>query len=722
MRLAVPYKQINKLIEQETFESTFTWGLRMAVSVTVPIIWGALTGRIEDAVWMALAAEGICFVELRGSFSQGLRVLVAGMFLAFVFSVLGSITGTNIWLSVIGMLLVGFISGLFKNLGDRGSNLAVSVFVVYIISNAFPTHTTPELVERMLLVLAGGAWTVLVGMIITASMPAQEPYRRTVGVIWKAIAGLTATISHGWDGKTLKSSIRDIYLKEKEVRMAIDSSLHFYETLADQVNRKDKHKYNLAQVRKATSLVAAHINAISEELENLHISDKDISLKLKLYDVLKSLQQTTERMAVFVITLKPEDKLLVSSRINRLQQLIIVLKDYTPVEDSLSITLGRIAQLAERCIKLTESCIIYLDEMGEDLPAFRSYSLFKTLFILHPKHWTRNLGLLFNFNTLTTKYALRSAIAAAVAMFINKWFNVDHGYWIPFTVIIVLQPYFGATFKKAIDRVTGTVLGGLAGGLFLRLNTGLWVEILLLFVCLVFMIYYLRRRYSVGAFFITIVLIILFNIEMPVAPSLIYVRAFSTMGGAALAIIAGFALLPTWDKKSLPVYLAKAINYNYEYFNHTFFSSTVSTTWTRYKRLAESNNSNAFDSFSRYIQEPGLKKKNYAVYYQVLAHNVRVTRELNNINIERENNTEYIADDAMSNDKRIEMCLYWFQQTVNQVKHMMPVAEIHTENQRTKPAAISQQQMIYLDRMIVELKSMQQDLEKLKLKDAEATH
>lgn len=694
----------------------------MAVSATGPIAWGAVTGRIPEAVWMSLAAEGICFVELKGSFNQGVRVMAAGVLLTMLFTIFGSITGNGLWLSVAGMLVVGFISGLFKNLGDRGSSLSISAFVVFIICNAYPTHGTAELKERILLVLAGGVWTVFVGMLITAWMPAQEPYRRTVGLIWKTIADLAFVVSRGWDGKNLRSGIRDIYKKEKEVRASIDNSLHFYETTAHQA-KTSSQEYQLAQVRKATSLVAAHINAISEELETISIRETGNVLQQQLYNVLKGIQQTCERMAVFIITLKTEDELLLSNRISRLQQYISVLKQYDEYDsDKIKNSIGRVVQLTERTVKLIESCIAKLEEMGEDRRVFRSYSLFKTLFILHPGYWYRNMQLLFNFNTFTTRYAIRTAIGAGIAMLISKWFNIDHGYWIPFTVIIVSQPYFGATLKKAFDRVIGTVLGGIAGGLFLRLHTGLWIEIATLFICSVLMIYYLRRRYSVGAFFITISLIVLFNIELPVVPGLIYTRAFSTIGGSVIAVIAGFALLPHKDKKLLPVYLAKAICHNYEYFIHTFFfNDTIN--WTKYKRNAESNNSNVFDSFSRYILEPGGRKKHYSIYYQVITHNVRITRELNNINIERENNTE--TDDGTDMpDQRLEICLYWFRQNMQFVKQMEPgnTADLDREFTGETAIPITRQQQVYLDRLISELKSMHQDLEKLKTREHEAGH
>jgi uncharacterized membrane protein YccC len=481
------------------------------------------------------------------------------------------------------------------------------------------------------------------------------------------------------------------------------------------VSKKDGDEYELAQIRKATSLVGTHIIAMSDEMEQISIRDTNENLRLKLYALLKALQQTVDRMGVYIITLKPEEELLLSSRVSRVHKMIALLKEYNyDINDPHTELYKRVTQLAERSLKLIESVIGRLETLGKGLSVYRSYSLIKTIFILHPKHWLRSLEILFNFNTFTTRYALRSAVASALALFISLWFKIDHGYWIPFTVIIVLQPYFGATLKKAIDRVIGTGLGGLAGGLFLYLPTGVFLQEAILFASFVLMVYFLHKRYSVAVFFITLSLVMLFDVEETLNPVLLLTRAGSTIGGAGLAIIAGFALLPHWDKKWLPRHMTTAICANYNYFIATFFGTKALINWTRQKRNAESKNSNAFDSFNRYMQEPSLKRKSYAIYYHLITHNVRITRELNNIHLEQEHKNEAEGDILTTNQlQRLNLCLYWFNNNMELVRQINPDIPAQTAPQQPLPVALTSQQLLYIDRMIIELKAMNSDLQKL---------
>lgn len=688
----------------------------MAIASILPVVWGVYTGNMPAATWITLTAECICWVELKGSFAQRMRVLLGGTLLAIFFGITGSITGISIWLSVFAMLLVGFLASLFKNLGDRGSGLAICVYVLFIISNAYPAQDMDALKQRSILILTGGVWTFIASTAVVLFLPAQEPYRRSIALIWRANTSLLETVMQGWNGKGLRSSLRNIYLKEKEVRTAIDNSLHLFEQMAHQADIKEKEEYQLAQLRKATSLAGTHIVAISEELETIKFSDISKEVLLKTGSMLSALRQAFERMSVYVITLKPEDALLLSSRISNVNKRISVLRN-TQMDDSrIAVIINRIIQLTERTIRLMETALGHLEQMGGDRPLYNSYSMMKTLFVLHPKHWVKNTRLLFNLNSFTTRYALRSAVAASVAMLLYKWFHIDHGYWLAFTAMIVVQPYFGATFTKAVDRILGTITGGITGGLLVALPAGMYLKEIILFICFICMVYFLRKKYSYAAFFITVSLVLLFDVEESIDASLIMIRALCTIGGAALAIIAGFALLPDWDRKWLPIHLSNAILCNYEYFRDSFYGDSRISNWTKYKRNAELKNSNAFDSFSRYMQEPGIGDRPYIAFYQVIMHNVRITRELNNIHLETEHQDTETETATEDQQIRIDECCNLFEEIVQQLRILNPAIKpvVSKAPSAQTPFTLSVHQMFYLDKMLSELKALHKDLAEIR--------
>ena len=228
------------------------------------------------------------------------------------------------------------------------------------------------------------------------------------------------------------------------------------------------------------------------------------------------------------------------------------------------------------------------------------------------------------------------------------------------------------------------------------------------------MVYYVRKQYAVAAFVITLNLVLLFNLEMAYNDSLMLTRAICTIGGALLAVISGFALLPTWDKKWLPSHLADAIYSNYEYFLATFYSETPITNWTRFKRSVESKNSNVFDSFNRYMEEPGREKSE--VYYDLITCNVRITRDLNNIHLEQdEKKIAQIAPATTTQQAKINECLQIFNAILKQLPQLNPAIKINTGDSMpaaATPFILDETQVISLEKLYIELKALQDDLAK----------
>jgi len=63
------------------------------------------------------------------------------------------------------------------------------------------------------------------------------------------------------------------------------------------------------------------------------------------------------------------------------------------------------------------------------------------------------------------RHALRVAVASAAATAITLWLDLPHGIWLPMTTLVVLQPEFGGTFARALERTAGTAAGAaIAGG------------------------------------------------------------------------------------------------------------------------------------------------------------------------------------------------------------------------------------------------------------------
>ena len=67
----------------------------------------------------------------------------------------------------------------------------------------------------------------------------------------------------------------------------------------------------------------------------------------------------------------------------------------------------------------------------------------------------------FTLRSYLFRHGLRLAITTTLAQALTMILHLGRGYWMTLTVAIVLQPVASATFERAMQRVVGTVIGGL---------------------------------------------------------------------------------------------------------------------------------------------------------------------------------------------------------------------------------------------------------------------
>ena len=64
-------------------------------------------------------------------------------------------------------------------------------------------------------------------------------------------------------------------------------------------------------------------------------------------------------------------------------------------------------------------------------------------------------------DSLVLRHALRVAIVTAGAVWLAGALHLSRGYWVTITAVIILQPYTGVDDVKAVQRVLGTIVGGI---------------------------------------------------------------------------------------------------------------------------------------------------------------------------------------------------------------------------------------------------------------------
>lgn len=149
------------------------------------------------------------------------------------------------------------------------------------------------------------------------------------------------------------------------------------------------------------------------------------------------------------------------------------------------------------------------------------------------------------------RHAIRVTSATIVASFVGASLSPDHTTWVTITTLAVLQPFAGATWKRAAERVLGTLLGSaLAAVLALTIHAPLVLAAVMFPLC-VAAVATKARSYRLFTFFLTPIFVLIAS-RFPGDLWTAAARAGDALIGGGIALLAAIVVFPSWERKKLP--------------------------------------------------------------------------------------------------------------------------------------------------------------------------
>jgi uncharacterized membrane protein YccC len=159
-------------------------------------------------------------------------------------------------------------------------------------------------------------------------------------------------------------------------------------------------------------------------------------------------------------------------------------------------------------------------------------------------------------------YSLLLSTTLAGATFLYIFFRIPHGYWMALTIAIVLKPDFQTARRRALQRVGGTLAGGVIAIAAASLIQNRNIILLLAFVLVFLALINRSRNYGIYALFWTPAIIFLVNLQDIGNWNVALLRIANTLAGGAVASIFIFFFLPRREKAQLPDKIALALSAN----------------------------------------------------------------------------------------------------------------------------------------------------------------
>ncbi len=617
--------KLRRFAEQESLQPDLARGLRATVAYMAPVLLAVVGWLPLEVSFVALAAQNIAMVDVRGDYRLRLGLLLAMTAIFVGAAALGTLASGHLAAALVATAFIAICGGAWRHLSaDYGMGLTISSTLVFFIALNSPSHATVG--HHAFAALLGGLWGVFIQVANWPFRP-QHPLRRAVSDSWLAVAELFDALAPSEAGAAVPRAQR-IQEREAALRTTLD---HAYTDLAHA--RAGLLRTRLEALNFAAARLATRVNALHTALEPLLASPGFAPLVPALLPALTALVNTTRTVALAVVSRQPAHLATAEVRLRRLTNLLRVLESrilaQSPDDPAGAHLVEILRHLGEHLPAIHDALRATIDRADERA----AFSL--ELFDLHTltlRPLASALNLTWRIDPTLFRFTLRLGVLMLFGVVVFKAIGLPHGYWLPFTIVVVLQPDFGSTRTRAAQRVLGTLGGSLLASTLLWLELPFAALATATAITIFFFGYFIRRNYAVAVFFITLFVVLLTETNGPVTLAFTVERLATTLGGGALALLAAFYFWPVWERERLPPILAAALRANHDYLRLLLARLTAGRPYdpeaTATKRRAESANTAAFASLQRLNGDPQNQRTGLEHAATLANTNQRLTRAL----------------------------------------------------------------------------------------------
>ena len=594
-------------------EIALSWAVRSSCATALPLLIMPLFGFEQASRLLAIGALNTSMVDVGGTYRNRLIAMGFNAVLSPISLLLGAGSRDHWPLATALMFIIALASGMARALGPSITPLGLFVGLSFLIG----TNLQPGLavsIEAAALYSAGAFWT----MFIAVAFWRLRPFKRLeqeVASVWESVSAFVgATNASGGHG-ALGRRERFLARRQVAVRDAVERARNALGEIREQVSGPGFTAAQLLTLLRAASRITEAFLGIAElrHHEGRYREDPSEASALNAFSnsadhairsISHSLLSGTNKLSL--VEVKAKSKAL-------LQQFGLSHPEMIAV-----------AQIVQ-----------YLESAGEVLKVlFGPEHRFRGLLPPLARSRTRItlLGTIrahCTFSSAIFRHALRVATAAAAGTALTLSLKLPHGIWLPMTTFVVLQPEFGSTLTRALQRTAGTIAGAVIAGVALSELSGFTLRLFL--TALLFIAFFVhRRRHGLGITLLTplIILLITTSVGNPWIDTLD--RVVDTILGAIVGIGAGYVLWPQWERDRLPNLLSRAIRANIEYMAHIIeaLSQPIAESLPELRRRAEIATGNAEAGFQRLLTEPARHRGSLGRAFALLTYTQRLERHL----------------------------------------------------------------------------------------------
>ncbi len=535
-------------------------GVRAAIATVVPLLMAQLFGT-GGATWMSLGGFSGALADRGGPYRVRALTMTAVTVCCAAAIPLATLASGHLVPAILLTFVVALATSLARVWGAAGVSVGGATLTAVVIALAFPPSGSDGALARAAFNAMGGLWAMAISLVLWPLQPFR-PARKAVAGSYRALAAHTADVALRLR-QTPVTRTSELPVGSANVRLALEEA-----RLALTRSRRGRpgasgREERLVVLGEIVDQLFGHVLAVAEMVDSIHAVSRDARADEAVVAALDAVTGTAHALADAVESEDDARAVPVGWSGEALRSALALAPEGGGGESDVHYReaaelLDRAAQFGHAAAETVAALNEGRDARPPAPPAAPDTNPDDAESPLAP------LRDALSIDSLILRYALRVAVVTAVAVALGELLELQRGYWLTITVIVILQPYTGLTTQRAVQRVVGTVLGGLLtaalGAMFHDPRAILVLSFVFAAVCVAL----LPVNYAAFSIFLTPTFVLLAEASAG-DWHLAGTRVLNTLLGGALALGGSRLLWPSPETSRLPGYMAAALRANQRY-------------------------------------------------------------------------------------------------------------------------------------------------------------
>lgn len=549
-------------IKSFIFSQYFSDGLRITFGVLLPSLVFYTLDQLSIGLTISLGALCVSVADNPGPLVHRRNGMFLSILFIFFTAFLTSLINWNPILIGIEILILSFFFSMFSVYGNRASSIGTAALFIMILTIDERVVANSGVWEHALYILAGGCWYTLLSISLSQISPYRLP-QQALGECIREVAEFVKTKSDFYDLRTDHDSN---YKKLVEQQIVVHQHQDNVRELLFKSKLMSKESTNAGRI---LILVFVDIMDLFEQAMATHYDYQAIR---KTYgqtnalngfkDIIMKFGEELENLSYFIISNEKPERL----------------HHYKPTLDALKISIDKLEEL-EISNFVLKKILISVRNMASRIRKIYTYYENPKLagesisgtedlkkFVSHQDFDLKKMKDNLTFESSLFRHSVRVALMCLIGYLVSKLFPFGHhSYWILLTILVILKPAFSLTKERNIQRLIGTLCGGIAGALILIFIKDQLTLFIFLLIFMVGTFSFQRLNYSLSVLFMTPYILILFSFLGENNLMIAQERIVDTLIGSFIALGASFIILPNWEYHHLRNFMREALIANYHY-------------------------------------------------------------------------------------------------------------------------------------------------------------